>query len=271
MLPEGRTLGRPAGRGRGLPVATPLDVGPRRARGGRRRRRDRGGPRRAPRARDSRAVRARDRHRPRGRGSGGARAPGRRHAQARRGRSRRGDRGPWGRGRGADTARRSGRRACRASPSPATTPPTTRTRSSGAGGTVVVVAGDPRNVKVTNVADIAVSSRRSSRPAITRWLDEHPRRPRFRRAHVRWRRSARARWRHRRRWPRTRGALGRRCRRARGRRRAPRGGRGLPDLGTLFPASDEEYRGVSSIVLLRDVAAKRARRRPGTSRTSMSS
>jgi 2-C-methyl-D-erythritol 2,4-cyclodiphosphate synthase len=33
------------------------------------------------------------------------------------------------------------------------------------------------------------------------------------------------------------------------------GAAGLPDLGTLFPASDEQYRGVSSIVLLRDVAA----------------
>lgn len=29
---------------------------------------------------------------------------------------------------------------------------------------------------------------------------------------------------------------------------------GLPDLGTLFPASDEQWRGVSSIELLRDVA-----------------
>ncbi len=31
---------------------------------------------------------------------------------------------------------------------------------------------------------------------------------------------------------------------------------GLPDLGTLFPASDEQYRGVSSMDLLRDVAAR---------------
>ena len=31
---------------------------------------------------------------------------------------------------------------------------------------------------------------------------------------------------------------------------------GLPDLGTLFPASDERYRAVSSIGLLREVAAK---------------
>jgi 2-C-methyl-D-erythritol 2,4-cyclodiphosphate synthase len=31
---------------------------------------------------------------------------------------------------------------------------------------------------------------------------------------------------------------------------------GLPDLGTLFPASDEQHRGVSSIELLRDVAGR---------------
>jgi 2-C-methyl-D-erythritol 2,4-cyclodiphosphate synthase len=31
---------------------------------------------------------------------------------------------------------------------------------------------------------------------------------------------------------------------------------GLPDLGTLFPASDEQYRGVSSIVLLQDVVGR---------------
>lgn len=31
---------------------------------------------------------------------------------------------------------------------------------------------------------------------------------------------------------------------------------GLPDLGTLFPASDERYRGADSIELLRDVATK---------------
>jgi 2-C-methyl-D-erythritol 2,4-cyclodiphosphate synthase len=31
---------------------------------------------------------------------------------------------------------------------------------------------------------------------------------------------------------------------------------GLPDLGTLFPASDDQYRGVSSMELLRDVAQR---------------
>lgn len=31
---------------------------------------------------------------------------------------------------------------------------------------------------------------------------------------------------------------------------------GLPDLGTLFPASDEQYRGVSSMELLADVALR---------------
>jgi 2-C-methyl-D-erythritol 2,4-cyclodiphosphate synthase len=31
---------------------------------------------------------------------------------------------------------------------------------------------------------------------------------------------------------------------------------GLPDLGSLFPASDERYRGVSSMDLLRDVVAR---------------
>lgn len=31
---------------------------------------------------------------------------------------------------------------------------------------------------------------------------------------------------------------------------------GLPDLGTLFPASDEQYRGVSSLELLRDVMTR---------------
>jgi 2-C-methyl-D-erythritol 2,4-cyclodiphosphate synthase len=31
---------------------------------------------------------------------------------------------------------------------------------------------------------------------------------------------------------------------------------GLPDLGTLFPATDERWRGVSSIELLRDVAGR---------------
>ena len=31
---------------------------------------------------------------------------------------------------------------------------------------------------------------------------------------------------------------------------------GLPDLGTLFPASDEQYRGVSSLDLLREVAQR---------------
>lgn len=37
------------------------------------------------------------------------------------------------------------------------------------------------------------------------------------------------------------------------------GAAGLPDLGTLFPASDEQYRGVSSIGLLHDVAQRVAR------------
>jgi 2-C-methyl-D-erythritol 2,4-cyclodiphosphate synthase len=32
------------------------------------------------------------------------------------------------------------------------------------------------------------------------------------------------------------------------------GALGLPDLGTLFPASDQRYRGASSVALLRDVA-----------------
>ena len=31
---------------------------------------------------------------------------------------------------------------------------------------------------------------------------------------------------------------------------------GLPDLGALFPASDDQYRGVSSLDLLRDVVAR---------------
>jgi 2-C-methyl-D-erythritol 2,4-cyclodiphosphate synthase len=31
---------------------------------------------------------------------------------------------------------------------------------------------------------------------------------------------------------------------------------GLPDLGTLFPASDDRYRGASSLELLRDVVAR---------------
>jgi len=34
------------------------------------------------------------------------------------------------------------------------------------------------------------------------------------------------------------------------------GAAGLADLGTLFPASDEQWRGVSSIALLRDVAGR---------------
>ncbi len=34
------------------------------------------------------------------------------------------------------------------------------------------------------------------------------------------------------------------------------GAAGLPDLGTLFPASDEEHRGASSIGLLRQVVAR---------------
>src|SRR5664279_2012075 len=34
------------------------------------------------------------------------------------------------------------------------------------------------------------------------------------------------------------------------------GAAGLPDLGTLFPASDEQWRGASSIELLRDVARR---------------
>lgn len=34
------------------------------------------------------------------------------------------------------------------------------------------------------------------------------------------------------------------------------GAAGLPDLGTLFPASDEQYRGASSIDLLRDVMTR---------------
>lgn len=37
------------------------------------------------------------------------------------------------------------------------------------------------------------------------------------------------------------------------------GAAGLPDLGTLFPASDEQYRGASSIGLLHDVAQRVAR------------
>lgn len=36
---------------------------------------------------------------------------------------------------------------------------------------------------------------------------------------------------------------------------------GLPDLGSLFPASDEQYRGISSLDLLRDVAARIHRER----------
>jgi 2-C-methyl-D-erythritol 2,4-cyclodiphosphate synthase len=39
------------------------------------------------------------------------------------------------------------------------------------------------------------------------------------------------------------------------------GAAALPDLGTLFPASDEQYRGASSIGLLTDVAARIAQRR----------
>ena len=34
------------------------------------------------------------------------------------------------------------------------------------------------------------------------------------------------------------------------------GAAGLPDLGTLFPASDDQYRDASSIVLLRDVVTR---------------
>ena len=34
------------------------------------------------------------------------------------------------------------------------------------------------------------------------------------------------------------------------------GAAGLPDLGTLFPASDDQYRGASSIVLLSDVVTR---------------
>jgi 2-C-methyl-D-erythritol 2,4-cyclodiphosphate synthase len=34
------------------------------------------------------------------------------------------------------------------------------------------------------------------------------------------------------------------------------GAAGLPDLGTLFPASDEQWRGASSIEMLRDVAQR---------------
>ena len=34
------------------------------------------------------------------------------------------------------------------------------------------------------------------------------------------------------------------------------GAAGMPDLGTLFPASDEGHRGTSSIALLRDVRAR---------------
>src|SRR5664279_1856556 len=34
------------------------------------------------------------------------------------------------------------------------------------------------------------------------------------------------------------------------------GAAGLPDLGTLFPSSDEQWRGASSIAMLRDVAAR---------------
>jgi len=34
------------------------------------------------------------------------------------------------------------------------------------------------------------------------------------------------------------------------------GAAGLPDLGTLFPANDEQWRGASSIAMLRDVAEK---------------
>jgi 2-C-methyl-D-erythritol 2,4-cyclodiphosphate synthase len=34
------------------------------------------------------------------------------------------------------------------------------------------------------------------------------------------------------------------------------GAAGLPDLGTLFPASDDQHRGASSIALLRDVVAR---------------
>ncbi|HZR13875.1 MAG TPA: 2-C-methyl-D-erythritol 2,4-cyclodiphosphate synthase [Acidimicrobiia bacterium] len=39
------------------------------------------------------------------------------------------------------------------------------------------------------------------------------------------------------------------------------GAAALPDLGTLFPASDEQYRGASSIELLTEVAGRVAQRR----------
>lgn len=39
------------------------------------------------------------------------------------------------------------------------------------------------------------------------------------------------------------------------------GAAALPDLGTLFPASDQQYRGASSIDLLADVARRVAQRR----------
>ena len=46
---------------------------------------------------------------------------------------------------------------------------------------------------------------------------------------------------------------------------------GLPDLGMLFPATDERWRGVSSIEMLRDVVGRDRRRRAGGSATSTSS
>ena len=113
-----------------------------------------------------------------------------------------------------------------------------------AGGTVVVVAGDPRNVKVTTVADLAV---------VEALLVRHARRSRLRCPRVREETAAaRARWRHRagRTW--SRRPL--RCRRgrARGRGRAARRRVDARSRNAL-PGQRPALRGVSSMALLDDV------------------
>ena len=125
------------------------------------------------------------------------------------------------------------------------------------GGTVVVVPGDPRNLKVTGPADLMIAAALARRLVVTIRVglgyDVHP----FADDDARRSCSAAS--------PSTvaAGLAGHSdadavCHAVAD---ALLGPAGLPDLGALFPASDDAYRDASSIELLRDVVQRVADRR----------
>ena len=143
--------------------------------------------------------------------------------------------------------------ALRAAHAGAETRPTTPRSSKRRVDAVVVVPGEPRNLKVTTLADL-VSRARSSSPRHRSSGERDRGSARLRRAPVR-RRAALVLGGVDRRWP---GLVGHSDADAVAHAVADAllGAAGLPDLGTLFPATDERYRDASSIGLLRDVAGR---------------